>query len=1113
MMNFTFKHLTALVAIVLMASFAFAQQPCNYWYVSPTGSGILGTPDNPTDLQYAIDNADPARNHVRLLGGNYTFASKLLLAGNLILEGGYQVSGSDWVLSSGGATSLNINPTLETMNVSGTEVGYYVGVEAVGLTNFELRNLTLNVQLAGATGTTSDRGNTIYGLYLSGCSNYEISRVEVNTGDASNGVVGDIGAGGIDGGNASNGQLGDCDGCFWPWCSGAGVPGGAGGVGGGGTGAGVDGAGLNGGGGGKGGDGGVEGDNNGQDSQQGGGINGSLANTTGGGGGGNGGDPGGPGSSGFAGADGSNGGNGTTAPNGTVTSGYFIPGAQADAGTDGLAGKGGRGGGGGGGQGCTFCDDGAGNGGGGGGGGASAGGGGTGGTGGGSTYGIFAWANGAGGQLIDANFSSGTAGSGGSGGDGGFGGDGGEAGSGALECTGEVGGGADGGDGGNGGDGGDGADGDSGESVPVFEDGSTITQTGAGIPTTFSPIVVSQFQGCTNSEIGLQKNGGDFDLSAMGNPLLVNNVDPVTSTYITAQNDISVYYSAIGEHDVVVSGTTYNNFVSINSTRTLPSMEVIQDGVSVSALCGSADVELSTTDIGNDYDWAIVHNGVATPATGGNGGSATTHTFGATNGTYYVRLRVKDECCGWSIPVYTELEVAPPVVVDVGPDTTVCPGGALTFDAGNGFADYTWSTTEITQSISVSTTGIYGVTVTDVSGCVGYDEVAVGIAPPLSPLVTASGPTTICAGDTIILSAGPGYTEYLWSDGFTLSEELVVTTSGDFAVNVTSDLGCTGASSIIQVNVNSLPNAVVNPVGEQHICEGDSVTLSALAGYDYDWSGGLGASQSVTINTTGDYSVTITDDNGCENTSAISTVEVHTAEAPTINVDGPLSFCKGGSVVLDAGTGYSSYLWTSGSTTQSITVSESGTYSVTVMDPYGCIDSTLLPDPVMVTVWDPQPILSTVDDTIWVVNAAEFSTFQWFLDGVEVDGATGANLTIQQTGLYTCLVTDENGCVATSQVYDLLCCVGVEELGVVSLLSLQPNPSEGEFVLRLNSNESVDISISVIDIMGQRIVDTEMIERSTSLTKSIDLSQFPDGVYFLNLDVSGQRISRKLVKH
>jgi hypothetical protein len=168
---------------------------------------------------------------------------------------------------------------------------------------------------------------------------------------------------------------------------------------------------------------------------------------------------------------------------------------------------------------------------------------------------------------------------------------------------------------------------------------------------------------------------------------------------------------------------------------------------------------------------------------------------------------------------------------------------------------------------------------------------------------------------------------------------------------------------------------------------------------------------------------------------------------------------------------------------------------------------------VTVTVWDPQPVISTVDDTIWVVNAAEFSTFQWLLDGVELSGATGPNLTIQQTGLYTCLVTDGNGCEASSDIYDLICCVGVEEYGVVSLLSLQPNPSEGEFILRLNSNESVDITVSVMDPMGRKVINAEMIERSTSLTKTIDLTEFPDGVYFLNMDISGQRISRKLVKH
>ena len=360
--------------LILLSSAALGQSACDFWYVSPTGSGTDGTPTAPVDFDYALSNISPTRNHIRMLGGTYSYTDKIQLVSDVIVEGGYQISGSDWVLSSNVNTNFEINPPLEVVNAGGTDVGHYIGFEAIGLTDFVLRNLNISVQSAGAVGTTSDRGNTIYGVYLSGCSNYTFSRVVVNTGNASNGVNGDVGPNGLIGVNGGHGTEGTCDGCFFPWCnSGGGAPGGVGGFGGGGTAAGTDGTGVNGGGGGKGGNGGTEGDNNGQAGQEGGGVTGSLGNTTGGGGAGNGGDPGGDGTDGANGVSGADGGNGSTSPAGVVGSGFFIPGVQADDGINGIAGKGGRGGGGGGGQGCSLCDDGPGNSGGAGGGGGQAG--------------------------------------------------------------------------------------------------------------------------------------------------------------------------------------------------------------------------------------------------------------------------------------------------------------------------------------------------------------------------------------------------------------------------------------------------------------------------------------------------------------------------------------------------------------------------------------------------------------------------------------------------------------------------------------------------------------------------------------------------------------------
>lgn len=142
---------TLILAMALTGLTLQAQQPCDFWYVSPNGSGTVGTPNAPVSFSYALSNANSNRKHIKMLGGNYTLSNKVILVNNVIIEGGYQVNGNDWVLSSNATTTLEINPSLEFALVSGINVGHHIGIEASNLSNFVLRNLTLDVQMAGAS--------------------------------------------------------------------------------------------------------------------------------------------------------------------------------------------------------------------------------------------------------------------------------------------------------------------------------------------------------------------------------------------------------------------------------------------------------------------------------------------------------------------------------------------------------------------------------------------------------------------------------------------------------------------------------------------------------------------------------------------------------------------------------------------------------------------------------------------------------------------------------------------------------------------------------------------------------------------------------------------------
>jgi hypothetical protein len=149
--------------------------------------------------------------------------------------------------------------------------------------------------------------------------------------------------------------------------------------------------------------------------------------------------------------------------------------------------------------------------------------------------------------------------------------------------------------------------------------------------------------------------------------------------------------------------------------------------------------------------------------------------------------------------------------------------------------------------------------------------------------ITSAGSTLLCQGETLDLEAtvGSGYL-YEWSDG-TSNQMLTVTTAGTYMVRVIDPQGgqgCSSVSAAVQVEVSPDETPEVSVSGDLSFCEGGTVTLTSSDAAGYDWSGGLGSSQSVEVTEDGTYSVTIT--GACADfTSAIVDVEVLAAPIPT----------------------------------------------------------------------------------------------------------------------------------------------------------------------------------------------------------------------------------------
>lgn len=281
--------------------------------------------------------------------------------------------------------------------------------------------------------------------------------------------------------------------------------------------------------------------------------------------------------------------------------------------------------------------------------------------------------------------------------------------------------------------------------------------------------------------------------------------------------------------------------------------------------------------------------------------SASTFTVTVT-GTY----------CTVSDAVTVNIGSTTPIITASGP-LTFCQGGNVTLTSSSPTGN-TWSNGATTQSITVTSSGTYTVT----NSCGNTSTPVTVTATPL-PTVTVNSPA-ICPGQTATLT-GNGAAGYSWSTGAIINPITVspVTTTS-YTVTGTSN-GCS-ATAVATVTMNPGPTVTVNSAT---ICSGQSATLTASGATNYTWSAG-GTTNPITVSPSSTMSYTVTGNtSGCTGT-AVSTVTVNPLPNVTVN---SASICSGQTATLTA-AGATTYLWSTGSSVNPLTVSPSSTTSYTV---------------------------------------------------------------------------------------------------------------------------------------------------------------------------------------
>jgi hypothetical protein len=350
---------------------------------------------------------------------------------------------------------------------------------------------------------------------------------------------------------------------------------------------------------------------------------------------------------------------------------------------------------------------------------------------------------------------------------------------------------------------------------------------------------------------------------------------------------------------------------------------------------------------------------------------------------------------------------------------------------------------------------------------------------------------------------------YAWSNGGSTSVGSF-TTAGTYYVTATE--GSCSKVDTVSVNVGGIPS--VHLGNDTCLGTGGTVVLNAGGGYtSYVWSTGA-STQTITANLPNTYWVRVTNSSGCVGSD---TIVVSTGVAVSLGRDTCVT--SGGSIVLNAGAGLTSYLWNTNATTQTITVTSAGVYVVTVTNAAGCHGH----DSVVITACSVNPnCVPTAYFRVLSITPANSVSFKdsshngahylWsFGDGDTSTTAGSIAHTYASHGIYTVklIVCDSCGCDSITRVVNVNA-TGILEISGLTDISLYPNPAANSCTIDMTVVENMDVIISLNDIIGTVIQADKWQLHTGSNKHNIDLSGVASGMYEVTITSASGTLTRKI---
>jgi hypothetical protein len=408
-------------------------------------------------------------------------------------------------------------------------------------------------------------------------------------------------------------------------------------------------------------------------------------------------------------------------------------------------------------------------------------------------------------------------------------------------------------------------------------------------------------------------------------------------------------------------------------------------------------------------------------------------------------------------------------------------------------------------------------------------------------------PSTICAGMTTQLQAigsgGAGNYTYQWTGpgGFTSNlqnptVQPLVTSTYTVLIND----GYNSQSNTVTVNVNQLP--VADAGANKSIPYGTYTFLSGsvqggTSNYFYSWTpadklvnSNVQSPQTLNLTATTLYSLVVTDliTNCISSNQANVSVEVTGGALNANPVATPEWICRGDTTQLHASAGggnvgFYEYTWTSNppgfsSTTPDPFVhpTENTSFTVSVFDGFNTTTGSTA-----VSIYaEPFIHLGPADSTVCIYDTVRLDAGNPGAEYLWSNGSVTQTINVQATGIvpetqtYTVKVTNEHGCFSQSAIdvsFSFNACVGINEQYELTRVRIYPNPSKGLFTL-ISSGQREDIQVSVASVHGKKIKSFILKKNESGpTTETLDLTNYPKGVYLIRFGTNSQLWTEKLV--